>query len=148
MFNFSGVQPLEDLAACNFCFQLSTAILEGVASALYMAASDKRLKILKRHLEATSMSNPPPVRPPITTHVLDTAKGQPAGHMTIKVFVYDSVRDDWSVISEGVTNEDGRCPSLLAGQKIASGCYKIKFDTKSYFDASGIKGFYPYVEVS
>ena len=139
------------------------------------------------------MSNPPPVRPPITTHVLDTAKGQPAGHMTIKVFVYDSVRDDWSVISEGcvcgttdtdalicvcmggggggeksnwaialpavtlvtcdvpssrVTNEDGRCPSLLAGQKIASGCYKIKFDTKSYFDASGIKGFYPYVEVS
>ena len=47
------------------------------------------------------MSNPPPVRPPITTHVLDTAKGQPAGHMTIKVFVYDSVRDDWSVISEG-----------------------------------------------
>ena len=47
-----------------------------------------------------------------------------------------------------VTNEDGRCPSLLMGVEIGSGCYKMKFDTKSYFTANGIKGFYPYVEVS
>ena len=34
------------------------------------------------------------------------------------------------------------------GVKIESGCYKMKFDTKSYFTTNGVKGFYPYVEVS
>ena len=47
-----------------------------------------------------------------------------------------------------VTNDDGRCPGLLTKEQFPPGLYKITFDTKSYFTSIGVRGFYPYVDVS
>lgn len=46
------------------------------------------------------------------------------------------------------TNADGRCPELLTSQQFTAGVYKITFDTSTYFKKIGVKGFYPYVDVS
>jgi len=56
------------------------------------------------------------------------------------------------------TNSDGRCLNLLpprgsndekdkGTQLIAGGEYKIIFQTKEYFDETGRRSFYPWVEV-
>ena len=48
-----------------------------------------------------------------------------------------------------MTDLDGRCSTLLNAEHVLSvGTYKVHFDTKVYFDALGVKGFYPYVDVS
>lgn len=48
-----------------------------------------------------------------------------------------------------MTDLDGRCSTLLNAEHVLSvGTYKVHFDTKTYFDALGVKGFYPYVDVS
>jgi len=84
----------------------------------------------------------------ITTHVLDTAKGQPAEG--IKISLQRPVGDgQWEDITTGVTNSDGRVPNFMAdGQTIEPGMYRMLFDTKTYFENIGTKGFYPEVSVS
>lgn len=52
------------------------------------------------------------------------------------------------------TNSDGRCLTLLpprdsleaAAKPLQTGLYKIVFKTKEYFEGSGRKCFYPWVE--
>jgi hydroxyisourate hydrolase len=54
----------------------------------------------------------------------------------------------WQTIAQGVTNIDGRIADLLPSQTLlASGNYKLVFDTGSYFASQKIKGFYPEVEI-
>jgi 5-hydroxyisourate hydrolase len=79
----------------------------------------------------------------ITTHILDTTKGRPATGVTI--ILYDGANKE---LARGNTNEDGRIKDLLpASQVLQKGVYKLRFDTKDYFDRQGIKTFYPYVEI-
>ena len=82
----------------------------------------------------------------ITTHVLDTAAGQPGRNIKISL----SLKEDqnWHKIAEGVTDTDGRITDLLRSDlKIEAGMYRIRFDTGGYFDKLGGQGFYPYVDV-
>ena len=79
----------------------------------------------------------------ITTHVLDTSIGKPGKDITIKL-----TSAAGKIISQGVTNEDGRIGDLLPSEKnLAPGNYKMVFDTGNYFKANNIKGFYPEVEI-
>jgi 5-hydroxyisourate hydrolase len=84
---------------------------------------------------------------PITTHVLDTARGRPAAAMT----VFLDVRDDsgnWTELARGTTNADGRITDLLAnGAVLTPGIYRMRFATGDYFLALGVRGFYPEVQV-
>lgn len=82
----------------------------------------------------------------LTTHILDTTKGKPAQGVTIVVYQY---RDNaWVKMTGGVTNTDGRIPDLLEKNAILDyGIYKIRFETKEYFDRQGIAAFYPFVEI-
>jgi 5-hydroxyisourate hydrolase len=82
----------------------------------------------------------------ITTHILDTTKGQPA--VGITVVLYLGGNDEWAELARGKTNGDGRLPDLLkAGKELQPGIYKLRFETKDYFDKDQIPTFYPFVEI-
>jgi 5-hydroxyisourate hydrolase len=83
----------------------------------------------------------------ISTHILDTTKGKPAEGVTIVLFQQQG--DSWRQVSLGTTNADGRLPDLVnADAIIEAGIYKMRFETKAYFDKLGVVTFYPYVEIS
>jgi len=86
-------------------------------------------------------------RPPITTHVLDTARGCPAAGVPIRL--YKRENDGlWVPLGAGVTNEDGRIADWLPGDHaLEPGVYRMHFDTGAYFQRTGTDGFYPYAEV-
>ena len=71
----------------------------------------------------------------ISTHVLDTAKGQPAAGIAI------TLENDRGVIARGVTNADGRLK--LIDDAPEAGTYRITFDTGAY-DSNG---FFPRVVI-
>lgn len=82
---------------------------------------------------------------PITTHVLDTATGLPA--QGIKIELSELVDDGFRLLDTGVTNDDGRIGTLLAGQKLAVGTYRMHFSLSEYFAKQQQKGFYPYADI-
>lgn len=82
----------------------------------------------------------------LTTHILDTSKGKPADGIT--VVLYSGANDLWTEIARGKTDGDGRVKDLLpTGSLLEIGLYKLRFETKDYFDKDGIKTFYPFVEI-
>ena len=82
----------------------------------------------------------------LTTHILDTTKGKPAADVT--VVLYQGGNDEWVEIARGHTNNDGRVTNLLANNVfLQHGIYKLRFETKDYFDKHAIPTFYPYVEI-
>ena len=77
---------------------------------------------------------------PITTHVLDTANGHPGQGITV---ILERRTDDgqWSELTRGVTNDDGRISDWLpAGEPAPKGIYRATFQVDSYF--AGDEPFY------
>jgi 5-hydroxyisourate hydrolase len=85
----------------------------------------------------------------LTSHVLDTALGQPARNLALRLDVQGSDAGDptWLAIATSVTDGDGRVGDVLGGQALATGTYRITFETGTYFRATGRPVFYPRVEV-
>ena len=82
----------------------------------------------------------------ITTHILDTSKGKPAQSVTI--ILYHGTNDQWEEITRTKTNQDGRAPELSnQDHSDKEGLFKLRFETKDYFDRDQITTFYPYVEI-
>jgi len=82
----------------------------------------------------------------ITSHILDTSKGKPAEGITL--ILYHGGNDEWKEISRSITNADGRTPSALNNDpSLQNGIYKIRFETKDYFDKESIPTFYPFIEI-
>eukprot|EP00048_Salpingoeca_helianthica_P001966 m.53380 g.53380 ORF g.53380 m.53380 type:complete len:132 (+) comp11823_c0_seq1:1170-1565(+) len=81
---------------------------------------------------------------PITTHILDTARGRPAANVPIALFRLDGAT--WKQIGAGATNADGRCPNLMS-EPLTAGRFRIEFDTEHYFNSLHTTGFYPYVHI-
>lgn len=75
----------------------------------------------------------------ISTHVLDTASGEPASD--VKVVLQRRAGEEWVEVNSAVTDGDGRVASL--GSDLASGVYQIRFDTGGYGNR-----FYPEVVVA
>lgn len=72
----------------------------------------------------------------LTTHVLDTAHGGPAGNVTVRLFTVGDVR---KLAVTTVTDDDGRTPEpLLAGEMMVSGTYELEFDIGAYFRDRGV----------
>ncbi len=83
----------------------------------------------------------------ITTHVLDTALGQPAAGVTVTLQFWTP--SGWAQLTSGTTDGDGRVgqwspevPSYEAGT------YRLRFEVGGYFAARGMTSFYPVVEVT
>ncbi len=86
----------------------------------------------------------------ITTHVLDTARGEPAAGVPVKLEV-QAGDGTWKQKGEGKTDADGRCRDLLPeGAALEAGTYRLRFDTGAYFSLISLQstqGFYPQVTV-
>ena len=80
----------------------------------------------------------------LTTHILDTSIGKPAEGITI--ILYRGGNDEWIEMSRTKTNTDGRA-SDLTSKNLEPTIYKLRFETKDYFDKNSISTFYPYVEI-
>ena len=74
----------------------------------------------------------------LTTHVLDTAQGRPAGGMKLELFRLEgTVRN---LLKSVVTNQGGRTDSpLLPGGELAAGIYELVFDVAGYFADAGLE---------
>lgn len=82
----------------------------------------------------------------ITTHVLDTALGEPAGGVPV---LLERLPDDEApyVAGRGVTDEDGRIRDLLPPGALKTGLYRLTFDTGAYLAAQELEYFFPQVSV-
>jgi 5-hydroxyisourate hydrolase len=82
----------------------------------------------------------------ISTHILDLSLGRPTEG--VKVRLERGVADSWNEVSEQVTDADGRARRLLPeGEELKAGRYRLTFYTQQYFDAKGVQGLYPVVQV-
>ncbi|HEV2149040.1 MAG TPA: hydroxyisourate hydrolase [Longimicrobiaceae bacterium] len=78
----------------------------------------------------------------ITTHVLDTSRGRPAGGVAVRL------ERGPEVLAHGATDADGRLRDLLpAGTPLQPGSYRLVFDTGAYFAGHAADAFYPEVSV-
>lgn len=83
----------------------------------------------------------------ITTHVLDTSRGHPAPGVAVLLQRRDE-RDEWHEVGRGETDADGRLRTLIApGGVLQPGMFRLVFDTGRYFDAQGVRPFFPHVIV-
>ncbi|KAK3147047.1 hypothetical protein QOZ80_3BG0277380 [Eleusine coracana subsp. coracana] len=129
--------------------------------------SDKaadRMRIIGAHLGTLSQpsANKAPeitgsssrTRPPITTHVLDVARGLPASGIEVQLEVWKNAStpllfenkdlNAWATIGTSVTNNDGRSGQLMdIVDNVTPGFYRISFNTAKYAPS----GFFPYVSI-
>ncbi|MDX6696282.1 MAG: 5-hydroxyisourate hydrolase [Blastocatellia bacterium] len=83
----------------------------------------------------------------ITTHILDVARGRPAGGVPV-VLEHESA-GEWTEIGSGRTDGDGRLKDLLADDfALTAGRYRLTFDTAAYFFAQQTESFYPAVTIA
>ena len=81
----------------------------------------------------------------VSTHVLDTARGQPARGIRV-VLERPSLSGIWFPEGEGRTDSDGRIPQLLGSDEpLEEGLYRLTFYVGDYFE--GQQHFYPEISV-
>ena len=81
----------------------------------------------------------------ISTHVLDVMRGLPAAGLAVTL----SRREPdggWKAVVESETDADGRVRQLTEDES-GAGEYQLRFDTRPYFERSGLQAFYPEVLV-
>ncbi|UUP16958.1 5-hydroxyisourate hydrolase [Nitratireductor thuwali] len=73
----------------------------------------------------------------LTTHVLDTASGQPAAGMEIALYRFNG--EGRTHLKTVTTNADGRCDApLLEGGAFAPGEYELIFEVGNYLRKQGV----------
>ena len=83
---------------------------------------------------------------PITSHILDVARGKPAAGVAVTLARLDA----HGVAEESATrrtNDDGRVLDFLPPGPARAGVYRLTFDVKDYFAAQELTTFYPSVVV-
>lgn len=74
-------------------------------------------------------------RPPsISTHVLDTERGEPARQVPVTLSRREG--DGLALLAAAQTDRDGRIQSLIDGE-LQPGVYQLAFDAAAYFRAQG-----------
>lgn len=109
----------------------------------------------------------------ISTHILDTSKGQPATNVLVNLYVLKN--DNWQIISTEYnkifvllliffsikvlinfkkhfrkTKLNGRVEGFKTNDnfELTADTYKLKYLVKDYFEKSNVNSMYPYVEVT
>ena len=74
----------------------------------------------------------------LSTHVLDTMHGVPAGGM--KVSLYTTHAGQATLVKSFTLNDDGRSPEgpLYDSSNLKAGTYRLVFDVAGYFKARGV----------
>ena len=75
----------------------------------------------------------------LSTHVLDTMHGMPAGGMQVQLFT--TFNQQPVLVKSFALDSDGRAPSglLYDSASLQAGTYRLVFDVAGYFRAKGIK---------
>ena len=81
----------------------------------------------------------------ISTHVLDTMRGQPAAGLGATLHRREP-DGDWREVGGAETDADGRVRSL-SEDDLEPGEYRLDLETRPYFERSGLNAFYPVVQV-
>jgi 5-hydroxyisourate hydrolase len=72
----------------------------------------------------------------LSTHVLDTANGRPAGGMRVRLYACEG--EPRQLLKTAITNPDGRTDEpLLSGERLPTGIYELEFSVAEYFAAPG-----------
>lgn len=74
---------------------------------------------------------------PLTTHVLDIARGRPAVGVPLTLIAPDGT------VTTGVTDADGRCRTLCTREDFVAGTWSLSFDLATYFRDFDTEAFYP-----
>lgn len=83
----------------------------------------------------------------VSTHVLDTARGQPAAGVGVTLAVLGK-GDVWMRLGAATTDADGRIKSFIQpGNTLEPGTYRLRFDARAYHAPQGIQGFFPHIDV-
>jgi len=84
----------------------------------------------------------------ISTHILDTSRGQPAAGVEISLERLNA-GEGWSPLAQGVTDADGRVKQfVLTEQDLGPGTYRLVFSVEKYFKELNQQTFYPEVSVA
>lgn len=106
----------------------------------------------------TPTSKPSPTftrtRPPITTHILDVARGCPAAGVEVRLETWENDQSHplfglidsgpWKLLGSSTTDKDGRSGQLMnMVDGLNPGVYRISFNTGKY----NPDGFFPFVSI-
>jgi 5-hydroxyisourate hydrolase len=84
----------------------------------------------------------------ISTHILDTSRGRPAGGVQISLERLNA-GEGWSPLSQAVTDDDGRVKQfVLTEPELGPGTYRLVFSVEKYFNELNQQTFYPEVVVT
>ena len=85
----------------------------------------------------------------VSTHVLDTARGEPAGGVVVRLEQVTPTREGRAAeIGRAMTDADGRV-SDFGVVSLPAGTYRLVFETAQYFSAQGVeRPFFPEVVVT
>lgn len=82
----------------------------------------------------------------LSTHVLDTAGGQPGIGMDVVcdrlVLGEEGRADVWVEVARGTTDDDGRIRELLASEGMQVGPHRLTFDTGGWYAARSERTFW------
>jgi len=83
----------------------------------------------------------------ITTHVLDTARGRPAGGVAVSLA--RRTGETWTELATARTDATGRVGANLLPDDLENptGTYRLRFDMGAYFKAHGVASFHPFIEI-
>jgi 5-hydroxyisourate hydrolase len=84
-------------------------------------------------------------RSPITTHVLDLARGVPAAGVLVSLEARQAA--GYKLLAEAQTDSDGRASNLIAEESLPAGIYRLTFQIGKYQQAHKTESFYPQVTV-
>ena len=82
----------------------------------------------------------------LSTHILDTALGKPAAG--VEILLEKKRGSEWTPLSRGTTDSDGRCKTLIGENKMEAATYRLRFLTGPYFTAQHIRGLYPLIDIT
>lgn len=79
----------------------------------------------------------------LTTHVLDTARGVPAGGLRVELYRLET-GGGRTLLRSMTTNDDGRTDApILPGEEFAAGTYELIFHAGAYLDEAGVTPEHP-----
>ena len=79
---------------------------------------------------------------PITTHILDLVRGEPASGVNVHLL------EAGKLLANGITNEDGRIEKWDRDFRLVAGKYRLVFDVEPWFAARAERNFYEDVQIS
>ncbi|CAI5782301.1 cadherin-1-like isoform X2 [Podarcis lilfordi] len=84
----------------------------------------------------------------LTVHALNVLTGLPAQGLAMHFSKLEDPQRPWAELMRSKTNPDGRLDrNSPMPRELKPGTYKLRFETREYWEQQGYSSFYPYVEI-